>query len=213
MKRIAVGMLVVLGLVAVASGTSSAASPGQVSHFRSHGSAAEAAWARVVGTDFVGVYVQASTSKQGGELNVEQFHDRYNAQGQFLGSTVAHAAVSSGYLFTIDKARLDVATVNATGVPATLCRFDANWNPVGTCSHTALDVWAAWTGQGLITRAVKNDHYRYHGFSLTEHSNGSERNATATAIVNGIDLTSDFLFAGLTTNNYGSTTICLHSAC
>jgi hypothetical protein len=212
MNRILNVMVVAISLVAAGAASSSAA-PGQVSHYRLRGAVAEAAWAKTVGTDFVGAYVQSSDSKQGSELNVEQFHDRYDGNGRFIGSTVKHAAVTSGYSFAIDKARLDTATVDASGVPATLCRFDANWNQIGRCSQTTLDVHAAWTGEGLITRAVKNDHYRYHGFSITEHSNGTERNATATATINGVDLTRDFLFASLTTNNYGNTVVCLHTAC
>lgn len=212
MKRIVVLLAVALGLLSAAS-SSLAASPGQVTHYRSHGAVAEAGWARTIGTDFVGAYVQASSDKSNGELVIEVFHDRYDAQGRFLGSTVKHAAVTSGYAFTIDKAKLNTATVDASGVPATLCRFDANWNPIGECEATTIDVHAAWTGQGLVARSIKNDHYRYHGFGLIEHSNGTQREAIATAIVDGTDVTRDFLFATLSANLYGSTTICLHGAC
>jgi hypothetical protein len=212
MKRIVILIAIAVGLVSV-SASSLAASTGQVSHYRVHGAVAEAGWARTVGTDFVGAYVQASTAKLGGELVVEVFHDRYDAQGRFLGSTVKHAAVTGGYAFAIDKAKLGTATVDATAVPATLCRFDANWNPIGACQAVTLDVQATWTGEGLIARSVKNDHYRYRGFGLIEHSNGTQRNATASAIVDGVDVTRDFLFATLSTNLYGSTTICLHGAC
>ena len=128
MKRIPmlVAVAVVLLLPAASSSSSLAAASGQVSHYRVHGAVAEAGWARTIGTDFVGAYVQASSAKSDGELVVEVFHDRYDQQGRFLGSTVKHAAVTSGYAFMIDKAKLDSATVNATDVPATLCRFDAN---------------------------------------------------------------------------------------
>jgi hypothetical protein len=213
MKRIPMLVAVAVVLLPAASSSSLAAAPGQVSHYRLHGAVAEAGWARTIGTDFVGAYVQASSAKSGGELVVEVFHDRYDQQGRFLGSTVKHAAVTSGYAFAIDKAKLDSATVDATGVPATFCRFDANWDPIGPCAATTVDVHAAWAGQGLVARSVKNDHYRYHGFGLIEHSNGTQRDATATALVDGVDVTRDFLFATLSTNLYGSTTICLHGAC
>ena len=212
MKRIAMLLAIVAGVLCVAS-SSLAAAPGQISHYRVHGAVAEAGWARTVGTDFVGAYVQASADRRRGELVVEVFHDRYDQHGRFLGSTVKHAAVTSGYAFAIDKAKLDSATVDANDVPATLCRFDANWEPIGPCDATKIDVHAAWTGQGLVARSVKNDHYRYHGFGLIEHSNGTQRDATATALVDGVDVTRDFLFATLSTNLYASTTICLHGAC
>ena len=212
MKRIAMLLAAVVGVLCVAS-SSLAAAPGQISHYRLHGAVAEAGWARTIGTDFVGAYVQASNDRRSGELVVEVFHDRYDQQGRFLGSTVKHAAVTGGYAFAIDKAKLDSATVVATDLPATLCRFDANWDPIGPCDETTVDVHAAWTGEGLVARSVKNDHYRYHGFGLIEHSNGTQRDATATALVDGVDVTHDFLFATLGTNLYASTTICLHGAC
>jgi hypothetical protein len=120
MKRIPMLVAVAVVLLSAASSSSLAAAPGQVSHYRLHGAVAEAGWARMIGTDFVGAYVQASSAKSGGELVVEVFHDRYDQQGRFLGSTVKHAAVTSGYAFAIDKAKLDAATVDATDVSATL---------------------------------------------------------------------------------------------
>lgn len=213
MRRSFIGLVAVALLLAGGAGTSRAA-PGAVQHFRFHGAVAEAAWARTVGTDFVGAYVQVAEAKDASELVAEQFHERYDEHGTFLGATIIHAAVPSGYAFVIHKARLDSASVTGNELPATRCRFDANMNPIGECTHTTMSLTAAWAGEGLIARAVTNDRRRYHGFSVAMHANGTERNATATGTVNGVPLAdTDFLFAGLSTNNYGTATICLHAPC
>lgn len=80
MRRSFIGLVAVALLLAGGAGTSRAA-PGAVQHFRFHGAVAEAAWARTVGTDFVGAYVQVAEAKDASELVAEQFHERYDEHG------------------------------------------------------------------------------------------------------------------------------------
>ena len=208
MRRVLLGLTVMALTVLTVAGAANAA-PGQVTQFRFKGSFAEAAWS----TSSTDTYVNVSQSTQGSELFIDQFTANFDASGNFTGETDTSADVTSGFSFAIEKRSLASASVSGSGLPATTCTFDANFNLIG-CTATTIDATAAWTGQGPITRGVSNDHFKSDGFSERDHFNGTDRNATATGTIAGLTLTaSDLEFADLGTTNAGSTTICIGSSC
>ena len=211
MRRALIGLAVTTFTLLALAGPASAAS-GPVTQFRFHGTFADAFWFTSSATSFTDTFVNVSKSLQGSELFVDQFTGNLNANGSFAGGTDTFADVTSGFSFAIEKA-LTSASTSGSGLPATACTFDANFNLIG-CTATTIDVSAAWTGQGPISRAVFNDHFKSDGFSVTDHFNGTDRAATATGTVAGLMLSaSELQFANLGTANAGTTIICIGTSC
>jgi hypothetical protein len=115
MRRTLIGLAVALAVVAVAGPASAA--PGQVTHFRFHGSFAEAEWFMSTDTSFTDTFINVSRAKQGSELFVDQFTANFDASGTFTGATDTFADVTSGFMFSIDSAKLSGASVNGSGLP------------------------------------------------------------------------------------------------
>jgi hypothetical protein len=211
MRRALIGLAVTTLTVLALAGPASAA-PGQVTQLRFHGTFAEALWFTSSATSSTDTFVNVSKSMQGSELFVDQFTANYDANGNFTGATDTSAEVTSGFSFAI-KQSLASASLSGSGLPATTCTFDANFNLIG-CSATTIDVTATWTGQGPITRAVFNDHFKSDGFSENDHFNGTDRAATATGTVGGLTLSaSELQFADLGTANSGTVTVCIGTSC
>jgi hypothetical protein len=98
-------------------------------------------------------------------------------------------------------------------VPATACILDANFNQV-SCSATTIDLNASWAGQGPITHGVANDHFRTAGFSVNDHFNGTDRDATAAGTIGGVTFSAaDTQFADLGITNSGTVTVCRGTSC
>jgi hypothetical protein len=212
MRRALIGLAVTTFTVLALAGPASAA-PGQVTQFRFHGTFADAFWFTSSATSFTDTTVSVSTSKQGSELFVDQFTGNLDVNGNFTGGTDTFADVTSGFSFAIDKGTLTSANTSGSGLPATTCSVDANGNEFG-CSATTIDVTVTWTGQGPITRAVVNQHFKSDGFSLTDHFNGTDRAATATGTVAGSTLSaSELQFADLGFTNSGTITRCIGLSC
>ena len=181
MRRILLGLAVTALTVLAFAGPAGAAS-GQVTQFRFHGAFADAFWS----TSSTLTSLSVSRAKQGSELIVDQFIVTTDANGTITGATDTSADVTSGFSFAIHQP-LANATTSASGLPATVCTFDASLNLIG-CSPTTMDVTATWTGQGPIVRGVSNDHVKIDGLSETDHFNGTDRTATATGTVDGLTL-------------------------
>ena len=212
MRRALIGLAVTTFTVLAFAGPASAA-PGQVTQFRFHGTFADAFWFTSSATSFTDTMVSVSQSKQGSELFVDQFTGNLDANGNFTGGTDTSADVTSGFSFAIQKSQLTSASTSGSGLPATTCTFDANFNVIG-CSATTIDVNSSWTGQGPIGRAVSNSHFKSDGFSVTDHFNGTDRAATATGTVGGLTLSaSELQFADLGSANSGTITICIGTSC
>jgi hypothetical protein len=211
MRRALIGLAVTTFTVLALAGPASAAS-GQVTQFRFHGTFAEAFWFTSSATSSTDTFVNVSKSMQGSELFADQFTANFDANGNFTGATDTSADVTSGFSFAI-KQSLASASLSGSGLPATTCTFDANFNLIG-CSATTIDVNVTWTGQGPITRSVFNDHFKSDGFSANDHFNGTDRAATATGTMGGLTLTaSELQFADLGTANSGTITICIGTSC
>jgi hypothetical protein len=211
MRRALIGLAVTTLTVLALAGPASAA-PGQVTQFRFHGTFAEALWSTSSATSSTDTFVNVSKSMQGSELFVDQFTANFDANGNFTGATDTSADVTSGFSFAIQQS-LASASLSGSGLPATTCTFDANFNLIG-CSATTIDVNVAWTGQGPISRAVFNDHFKSDGFSENDHFNGTDRAATATGTVGGLTLSaSELQFADLGTANSGTVTVCIGTSC
>jgi hypothetical protein len=211
MRRALTGLAVAaLALLALA-GPASAAS-GQVTQFRFHGTFADALWFTSSATSSTDTFVNVSKSARGSELFVDQFTANLDANGNFTGATDTSADVTSGFSFAIQQS-LASASVSGSGLPARTCTFDANFNLIG-CSATTIDATATWTGQGTISCAVSNDHFKSDGLVFTEHSNGAGRAAMATGTVGGLTLTAgDVEIAELGTTDQGSVAVCIGTSC
>jgi hypothetical protein len=187
---------------------SASAAPGQVvTHFRFSGKSAEADWA----TPSTDTLVTVSTSKnQGSELFVERFTEHFDANGNFAGADTT-ADVTRGFSFTLGH-RLASASLSGSGLPATTCTFDANGQT--GCRATTIGVTVTWTGHGPISRSVSNEHFKFDGFRVNDHFNGTFRDATATGTVAGHTLrASQLQVADLSTNKSGTTTVCIGNSC
>jgi hypothetical protein len=207
MRRALIGLAVTMFTVLALAGPASAAS-GQVTQFKFHGTFAEAMWFTSSDTSTADTSVHVST-EQGSVLIVDQFIADF-ANGTF---TETFAEVTSGFSFAIDKALLGNASLSGSGVPATTCTFDRDFNLIG-CSATTIDVNVTWTAQGPISRGVFNHHFKSDGFSEIDHFNGTDRDATATGTVGGLPLSaSDLEFADLGTTNAAIITICIGTSC
>ncbi len=212
MRRALIGLAVTTFTVLALAGPASAA-PGQVTQFRFHGTFADAFWFTSSATSFTDTTVNVSKSLQGSELIVDQFTGNLDKNGNFTGGTDTFADVTSGFSFAIQQSLLTSASVSGSGLPATTCTFDANFNLIG-CSATTINVNVTWTGQGPISRAVFNDHFKSDGFSVNDHFNGTDRAATATGTVAGRTLSaSELQFANLGTTNSGTITVCIGTSC
>jgi len=181
MRRILLGLAVTALTVLAFAGPAGAAS-GQVTQFRFHGTFADAFWS----TSSTLTSLSVSRAKQGSELIVDQFTVNTDANGTITGATDTSADVTSGFSFVIHQP-LASATTSASGLPVTVCTFDADLNQIG-CSPTTIDLTATWTGQGPIVREVANDRIKIDGASETDHFNGTARTATATGTVAGLTL-------------------------
>jgi hypothetical protein len=211
MRRTLIGLAVALAVLAVAGPVSAA--PGQVTHFRFHGSFADAEWFMSTDTSFTDTFINVSKSRTGSELFVDQFTANFDASGNFTGASDTFADVTSGFTFSIDSSKLSQASVSGSGLPATTCTYDADFNQIG-CTDTTIDVSATWAGQGPIARESSNDHFRVDGFSVNFHFNGTDRGATATGSIGGVTLTaSDLVFADLGTANAGEVDLCIGNTC
>lgn len=211
MRRALIGLAVTAFTVLVFAGPASAAS-GQVTRFSFHGTFADAFWFTSSATSFTDTFVNVSQSMQGSELFVDNFTGNLDKKGNFTGGTDTFADVTSGFSVAIDKA-LTTGSTSGSGLPATTCTVDANFNFIN-CSATTIDVTVAWTGQGPISRSVFNDHFKSTGFSVNDHFNGTDRAATANGTVAGSTVgASQLQFADLGTANSGTTTVCIGTTC
>ncbi len=212
MRRALIGLAVTMVTVLAFAGPAAAAS-GQVAQFRFHGTFADAFWSTSSATSFTDTTVTVSKSRQGSELFVDQFSGNTDANGNFTGGTDTSADVTSGFSFAIEQPTLAGASLSGSGLSATTCTVDANFNFID-CHATTIDVSGTWTGQGPISRSVFNDHFKSAGFSVNDHFNGTDRVATATGTVAGLTLgASELQFADLGTTNSGTTKVCIGLSC
>jgi len=211
MRRLLAGLAVAAFTVLALAGPASAA-PTQVTHFRFSGTVADALWFTSSATSSTFTSVDVSKSTEGSRLVVDQVTDNYDANGNFTGGTNTLADVTSGFSFTL-RQPLASASLSGSGLPATTCTFDANFNTIG-CSATTIGVSVTWSGQGAITRGWFNEHFKNDGFSEIDHFYGTNRHAVATGTVGGLTLSaSELQFADLGTLKSGTVTICVGSSC
>jgi hypothetical protein len=208
MRRIAL-FLVLFALVALGGGSSTAAAaPAETLHFQFNGSFAEALWETQTSSSFTDTFVFAQKDRQGNTfLFLDQFTANFDASGNFTGATDVFGEADTGVSFSINRS-LSSATASAT-VPVTSCSYDADFNLIGCTDAGTIDVSASWTGEGPIARGTFNDNFHQDGFHEVDHFTGTDRQATATATVDGTSLgTGDLLFADLGTAVSGSVIIC-----
>ena len=194
MMRRALISFAVIPLTLLAVAAPAAAATGKVSHFRFHGTFAEAAWSRSSATRFTETSVLVTKTKNGSELFVDVFRGKLR-DGEFAGGTDTTLRgtgrapfLTTGFSFAINAPKLTSASLKGSALPARKCTIDATGNQTG-CTRTTIDVNVRWTGHGPITRTVSNFHMKTAGFSLSSHSTGTSRAAAATGTVAGLSLT------------------------
>jgi hypothetical protein len=211
MRRALAGLAVAAFTLLALAGPASAA-PGQVTHLRLSGTVADALWITSSPTSSTFTSVDVSKSRQDSALVVDQVTNNHDASGVFIGGTETFAYVTSGFSFTL-RQPLASASLSGSGLPASTCTFDANFNTIG-CSATTIGVSVTWTGQGAITRGWFNEHFKNGGFSQIDHFYGTSRHAVATGTVAGLTLSvSELQFAHLGTVKAGTVTICVGGSC
>jgi hypothetical protein len=218
MRRSLIG-LAVMGLALLSIAAPASAASGQVTQFRFRGTFAEASWFSRTATSFTATSVNAVKTKQGHELFADVFQGRLK-NGQFLGGTDTSLRgpggknfVTSGFAFVISVPKLASASVRGSGLPARTCTIDANGRRTG-CKRTTISLNVSWTGHGPITRSVFNFHMKTAGFSMSSHSSGTDRAATATGTVAGRTLTAKQLdFADLGIAKSADIKRCIGNAC
>jgi hypothetical protein len=212
MRRVLLGAAVMALTVLAFAGPAGAAS-GQVTQFRFHGTFAAADWFTSSATSFTDTFINVSQSKQGSELIIDQFTAKLDANGNFIGGTDTLVDVTSGFSFAIDQARLASASTSGSGLPGETCTLAADFTEI-SCVPATIDVNAAWTGQGPISRSVFNDHFKSAGFSVNDHFSGTDRTATATATFGGLPQPlGELQSADLGTANSGTITLCIGNSC
>lgn len=204
--RRALVALAVTALAVLSLGAPASAAPADVTHFTFHGKFADADWYVGSNAGFTDTFIRISTSTDGPELVVDQTSGSKDAADAFLGGTETIVDVTSGFSFAIDT-QLTGAGVSASGVPATTCTLDAEFNQT-ECSSTSIDVSASWTGQGPLSRTVVNTNFKQGVVRIITHLNATGRQATASGLVGGLTL-SDLQFANLGTAKSGYTEICV----
>jgi hypothetical protein len=211
LRRALTGLAVMAFTVLALAGRASAGSA-QVTQFHLHGTFANALWVNDSPTRFTETILGASKLTEGSDMGGDQFTLFLDPNGGFTGATETKFHVTSGFSFTISQP-LASASVSGSGLPATTCTYDANINLIG-CSDTTIDVAAEWTGQGPISRSVFNEHFKSDGTSVTDHFNGTFRDATATGTFAGFPLSAeDLQFANLDTATTGRITVCIGTSC
>lgn len=213
MKR-ALTVLAVTALTALSvAGAASAASSetARVTHVNFSGNFAAAYWLTSSADSSISTYINVSQSAQGYQLYAIQNTDYFDANGNYTGETSTWVqGATSGFSFAFAPS-LTSASLNASDLPATIYTFDASGYETGT-SATAIDMDVSWTGQGPVTRSVFNHHITAGGFTETTHTNGAERDATATATVAGFTPSAASLqFASLENDKEGSITVSIGS--
>jgi hypothetical protein len=103
--------------------------------------------------------------------------------------------------------------VSGQDLAATTCSYDAAGVLVG-CTATTVDVEATWTGEGPVSRSTSTAHFHGDDFTSVYHDRGSIRQATATGMVDGLQLPAASLVdAHIGKDTNGSVEICVGDGC
>jgi hypothetical protein len=207
MRRIALVLVLFASSALVGRSSTATAAPAGVLHFQLNRSFAQALWETHTSHQSSEPYVFAQRNRQGAiTLYFDEFTRYFDDSGNFTGSTDVSGEADSGVSFSTNS--LSSVTASAT-VPVTSCSYGADFNLIGCADAGTRDVSAHWTGQGSITRGTTTDSFHEPGFLQVDHFTGADRQATATATVDGTSLgTGDLLFAYLGTAVSGSVVIC-----
>jgi hypothetical protein len=193
--------------VAISAGPAVAAAT--VTRTTFHGTTAEAVWRQADLSFFRETTVSVARMPNGQRLTVHVFTENYDSAGSPTGTVGTSTRVTTGFSYTIDGSQLSSASVTGSDLPATTCARDANNNLIG-CVDTTIDVNASWTGQGVLVRGEFHFHDRTGSITVTSHSYGVFRDATASGVVDGNTLTpGDLFFAYIGRLVSGETVICI----
>jgi hypothetical protein len=206
MRRIA--LVSVLSVVVLLVGSSTAAaSPGDTVHIRLNRSFAQALWETHTSNSSTEPYVFAERDRQGATtLYFDEFTRYFDDNGNFAGSTDVSGQADTGVSFSAES--LSSVTASAT-VPVTSCSYDADFNLIACVDAGTRHVSAHWTGEGPISRGTTTTNFNEDGVHQISHVVGADRQAIATATVDGSSLGAGaLLFAYLGTAVSGYVTIC-----
>lgn len=186
MKRICTAVTV--GAVAsLALAAPAIAAPKTVTHVRTNGMGATAWWPANDGGDVnwgVDAAIEVSRTKSDSHLTVGM--TRYTiGDGGIVGSISTYADVTTGFTFSIDSKKFRTAHVAGTNLPGQICTWLAADDSM-TCKAGKVTVTADWTGTGPLNRMSSTEQFRSDGFRQKSIWRGLNRDATATATINGV---------------------------
>jgi hypothetical protein len=211
--------LAVMAVTVLSVAAPASAATGPVTHIHASGTFAQADWFLATDTGFTEAAVLGVKTKHGPELAAELIKLKLK-NGKLVGGTVTSLRgpggmdfVTSGFALAIARPKLTSASVSGSGLPARKCTIDAHGNQTG-CKRITLRLNVRWTGHGPITRTVANFRMKTAGFSMSSHSVGTTRAATATGTVAGQTLTGRQLeVAELSIAKSVEITRCIGTAC
>jgi len=143
-------------------------------------------------------------------LFVAQSIPQYDTTGALVGSLeiVQFIDTGLGYTFSIDKT-LGTATLVASDLPVTQCRYDTARNLLG-CTETMIDLDVTWTARAPIVRDRDVARVVEQGYVIVAVSHSDTRDALATGVVAGIAVTNeDLIFAELSKVRFGFIRVCI----
>ena len=210
--RVAISILV-LSLSALSGAVPAAADP-VVERGRFSGLTAMAAWFDdATGAD---LFVSASDGRSSGvamppqRLFVARSIPQYDTAGTLVGylEIVQFIDTGLGYTFAIDR-NLGTATLVASDLPVTQCRYDTSRNLLG-CDEVGIDFDVTWTARAPIVRDHDVARAIEQIYVIVNVSHTDTRDAVATGLVADIPVTSDdLIFAELSNVRFGSLLVCI----
>ncbi|MBO0824927.1 MAG: hypothetical protein J2P27_13880 [Actinobacteria bacterium] len=188
-----------------ASAGAASAAPGQVFKLKVVGGFADAGWfsTNIDNTVQVSTFVQVDQT----QLFIDQFTTNFDADGNFTGGTDTFTDVTEGYSFSSDGIKMTTGSLSGSGIPATTCDVDANFNDTN-CTDTTMDLTVDFTGQGKVVREIANDNINLGLLHERDHLNETDRQGTtATGTLSGSTL-GDSQVADLGFAKQGTTVVC-----
>jgi hypothetical protein len=133
-----------------------------------------------------------------------------DAQGNPTGGTDLFGGATDVQQ-TFDERALSAVSAQAP-IPVTSCTLDADGNSTVCSDGGSLDVSAAWSGQGPVSRPNYEDHFHVPAsFVLIDRASGRLRSATAVATIGGQSFDASALqFADLGVNTQLVALVCPH---
>ena len=135
--------------------------------------------------DSSGAFNFVEADKRSLFVSLERPH--VDASGTFTGSTKTLALVTSGYSIKVTEPLQEVA-VQASGLPAEACEYDADFNLIGCADTTIGSLDITYHGVGPITQDREVQHRRFGSLLINAKNADFERLVHLTGTLDGVPL-------------------------